>query len=282
MLHQGAGRTIVQEAALYALNHVTTPYAEFAELAAMALAQGMEAVEIRNDLDGVPLADGTPARQLREEAAEAGVAILSINALQRFDLWNAAREAEAVALATYAQQAGSASLVLCPVNDHDDARSPSERARGLRHALTALSAILADHGITGLVEPLGFEGCALRLKQDALDAIDETRGNAAFALLHDSFHHALSGEQALFPARTGLVHISGVEEAGVPIAQLRDRHRLLVGPRDRLDTLGQIRALRRGGYAGPVSFEAFSASVHDDPDAAAALARSIAHIDTSP
>src|ERR1700712_2793707 len=196
-----------REAALYALNHITTPYADFAELAASARAQGMSGVEIRNDLDGVPLADGTPARQLRDEAAEAGIAILSINALQRFDLWNRARETEAVALAQYALQAGCASLVLCPVNDHDDARREPERAHDLRRSLAALAPILADHGITGLVEPLGFEECALRLKQDALDAIDETGTAASFALLHDSFHHVLSGEQALFPARTGLVHI---------------------------------------------------------------------------
>lgn len=227
------------------------------------------------------MADGTPARQLREAAAEAGVTILSINALQRFDLWDATREIEAAALADYARQAGAASLVLCPVNDYDDARGQAERARDLMRALTGLAPILTDHGITGLVEPLGFEQCALRLKQDALEAIDETGTEAVFSLVHDSFHHALSGERALFPARTGLVHISGVEAAGISIVQLRDRHRVLVGPRDRLDTIGQIRALRQGGYAGPLSFEAFSAEVHDDPDAAAALARSIAHLDAS-
>jgi 2-keto-myo-inositol isomerase len=144
--------------------------------------------------------------------------------------------------------------------------------------LAALAPILADHGITGLVEPLGFVECALRLKQDALDAIDETGTEARFALLHDSFHHAISGEQAIFPTRTGLVHISGVEAAGVLLEQMRDRHRVLVGPADRIDNLGQIRALRRGGYAGPFSFEAFSTEVHDDPDSQAALAASIAHL----
>jgi len=266
---------------LYALNHITTPYADFAELASFARAQGMDGVEIRNDLDGVPLSDGTPARQLRDEAAETGIAILSINALQRFDLWNATREAEAVALAAYAREANAAALVLCPVNDHGDARSRGERARDLRRALPALAGILADHGVTGLVEPLGFDECALRLKRDALDAIDETDTGAAFALLHDSFHHALSGEAELFPARTGLVHISGVEEAGLPVAQMRDRHRVLVGPHDRLDNIGQIAALRRGGYAGPLSFEAFSAQVHDDPDSAASLSRSVAYLTAS-
>lgn len=272
-----------KEAALsgpYALNHVTMPYADFAELAALAREQGMDAVEIRNDLDGVPLADGTPASQLREEAQEAGIAILSINALQRFDLWEAAREKEAVSLAAYAREAGAPALVLCPVNDGGDRRDGAERARDLRRSLRALAPILADHGLSGLIEPLGFAECALRRKQDAIDAVDETGTEAQFALLHDSFHHALSGEEAMFPARTGLVHISGIEE-DLPFGAMRDQHRVLVGPGDRLDNVGQIRALRRGGYAGPLSFEAFSAQVHDDPEHAAALARSIAYLDGS-
>ena len=263
----------------YALNHITAPYCDFAELSALARELGMHGVEIRNDLDGVPLSDGTAPALLREAAAEAGVSILSINALQRFDNWNAAREREAVQLAACARDAGAAFLVLCPVNDKTDRRSAPERARELRHSLPALARILSDHGIAGLVEPLGFAQCALRLKQDALDAIDDTGTAAQFALLHDSFHHALSGEQSLFPARTGLVHISGVEAEDVPLTAMHDGHRVLVGPRDRLDTMGQVRALREGGYVGPLAFEAFSPLVHDDPDRAAALAGSIAWLD---
>ncbi len=266
-----------KEAALYALNHITTPYADFSELASFACAQGMEAVEIRNDLDGVPLSDGTPAHELREQANEAGISILSINALQRFDLWETSREAEAVSLARYARESGAAALVLCPVNDGDDRRTQPERARDLRRSLEALAVILGDHGVAGLVEPLGFVTCVLRFKRDALDAIDEADTEDRFTLLHDSFHHALSGEAELFPARTGLVHVSGVE-ADIPLGQMRDRHRVLVGPQDRLDNPGQMRALRAGGYRGPFSFEAFAAEVHDDPDAAASLARSVAYL----
>ena len=265
----------------YALNHITAPYADFAELTALARGQGMAAVEIRNDLDGVPLSDGTPARALREQADEAGIAILSINALQRFDLWNPAREEEAVSLARYARDAGAPALVLCPTCDRDDRRAPLERAADLRRALKALAGILADHGIGGLVEPLGFVQCALRRKGDAVDAIDDTGTAACFSLLHDSFHHVLSGETALFPTRTGLVHISGVEDDDIPIGRMLDRHRVLVGPRDRLDNVGQIRALRQGGYAGPLSFEAFASSVHDDPGHVAALAGSVAYLEAS-
>ena len=273
-----------EEAALsgpYALNHVTTPYADFAELSAFARRQGMAAVEIRNDLDGVPLSDGTPAHVLREQAGEADVAIRSINALQRFDLWNPDREDQAVALARTARDAGAAALVLCPACDRDDRRRAADRAGDLRRALKALAGVLGDHGVAGLVEPLGFAECALRRKGDALDAIDDTGTAACFSLVHDTFHHVVSGETALFPARTGLVHISGVEADDIPVARMRDLHRVLVGPRDRLDNAGQVRALRQGGYAGLLSFEAFAASVHDDPDPVAALAASVAYLDAS-
>ncbi len=49
-------------------------------------------------------------------------------------------------------------------------------------------------------------------------------------------------------------------------------------PSDRLDNLGQIRALLAGGYAGPFSFEPFSPNVHTLADPAAALADSMAFI----
>ena len=281
---RGRSGEVSEEVALsapYALNHITMPYADFAELAASARAHGMRAVEIRNDLDGVPLSDGTPALALREQADEAGVSILSINALQRFDLWNPAREEEAVSLARYARDAGAAALVLCPACDRDDRRTPPERAADLRRALRAMAVILTDHGIAGLVEPLGFAQCALRRKRDALDAIDDTGSGACFSLLHDSFHHVLSGETEFFPARTGLVHISGIEDDDVPVGRMLDLHRVLVGRRDRLDNVGQIRALRQGGYGGPLSFEAFASRVHDDPDPVAALAASVAYLDAA-
>nr|WP_321986820.1 TIM barrel protein [uncultured Lichenicoccus sp.] len=229
----------------------------------------------RHRLDGLPIADGTQATELREQAAEAGGSILSINAAQRFDQWNRAREAEAVALAAFARDAGVAALVLCPTNSPDDARNAGERHRDLRRALAGLAPVLADHGIIGLVEPLGFAGSALRCKRDALDAIDELGLEGRFALLHDSFHHAISGEQEIFPGRTGLVHVLGVEDPVVVVERMRDAYRVLVGSADRLGNLAQLRALIAGGYAGPISLEVFSSQVHDAEDAPAALERSL-------
>ncbi len=262
----------------FALNHIVAPHRRFADLAALARSLGMDAVEARNDLPGVEIEDGTPAARVRGEAEAAGVAVLSINALQRFNLWDRAREADAAALAAYARDCGARALVLCPLNARDDRRGEAERRADLQRALAALKPILLDHGLTGLVEPLGFEESSLRLKRTALDAIDAVDGGRAFAVLHDTFHHHLAGEAEMFPERTGLVHVSGVEDPGLSRADMRDGHRVLVGRGDRLGNLEQIRALLRGGYAGPLSFEPFARSVQDLDDPALALRESIAFI----
>ena len=162
--------------------------------------------------------------------------------------------------------------MLCPVNDPADARSQDLRAHALRTALTALAPILRSCGITGLIEPLGFPESALRTKRAALDAIDATAASDTFALLHDTFHHFLSGETDLFPAATALVHVSGVVDRSLPVASIRDMHRVLVTDDDRLGTIAQLRALLAGGYNGSVSIEPFAPGVDHDTDLQACLA----------
>jgi 2-keto-myo-inositol isomerase len=262
----------------FALNHVTLLNRRFVDFARVARALGIAEVEIRNDLPGVEIIDGTPGDAMRRQAETAGVRIATINALQRFDDWNDVRANEAAALACYARVCGAEAVVLCPVNSRDDQRSPTERAAGLRQALAALAPILAAEGVRGLVEPLGFPQSALRTKRAALEAIDEVAGSQAFALVHDTFHHFLAGETGIFPERTGLVHVSGVVDRSLARAAIEDRHRLLVSPEDILGTVDQVSALVSGGYRGLVSMEAFAPSVHADTDVTASLATSFAQL----
>jgi 2-keto-myo-inositol isomerase len=262
----------------FALNHIAAPRRRFAAFLDLARELGIRAVEIRNDLPGVEIADGADPAQVRREAEGRGVEILSINALYPFDVWNADRAEAAERLAGYASACGAKALVLCPLNSAEDARSEAQRAEGLRAALEALLPILERHAVDGLVEPLGFAESALRTKRAAVDAIDEVGASARFKVLHDTFHHFLAGEREIFPERTGLVHISGVEDTGLAHAAIRDEHRVLVGPGDRLGNAGQIRALLRAGYAGPYSFEPFARSVHELGDPASALRESIAFL----
>jgi 2-keto-myo-inositol isomerase len=261
----------------YAINHMVAPRRTFAGLIELATELGLGQVEIRNDIAGVPISDGTPAGRLREEAEAAGVRILSINALQRFNDWSDERAGEAAALARYAQDCGAEALVLCPVNDTGYRLSERERQVNLRHALRAIAPILEDAGIIGLVEPLGFAASSLRLKADAVEAIEEQGLGERFRIVHDTFHHHLAGEVRMFPEWTGLVHISGVED-DLPLDRLRDEHRVLVGANDRSDALLQILALMEG-CDGPYSFEPFAASVHATREIAGALESSMHWID---
>ncbi|MBV8522414.1 MAG: TIM barrel protein, partial [Acetobacteraceae bacterium] len=193
-----------------------------------------------------------------------------------FDLWDEERAAEAAALAAYARECGAKMLVLCPVNSWDDRRDTATRQADLRRALGQLAPVLSRAQLIGLVEPLGFAESSLRFKRDAVKAIDEVGMSETFALVHDTFHHFLAGETELFPERTGLVHISGVEDRTVARAEIRDGHRVLIGQADMLDNVGQVRALLRGGYPGLFSFEPFAESVQRLGDIAPALKESMA------
>jgi 2-keto-myo-inositol isomerase len=260
----------------YAINHMVAPRKSIAELIALASALRLDAIEIRNDVPGQALEDDP--EKVRDLAKRAKVRILSINALQRFNEWGDARAAEARALARYAQDCGAGMLVLCPVNDASFRPSEAERQGGLREALRALAPILAEAGIMGAIEPLGFETSSLGLKAEAVEAILDVGESDRFRIVHDTFHHYLSGEPHLLPEWTALVHISGVDQ-DLPLAALRDPHRVLVGPNDRLGNIAQIAALLAGGYGGPFSFEPFAASVQASQDIAGALDASMHFID---
>jgi 2-keto-myo-inositol isomerase len=261
-----------------ALNHIATAQLRLIPFLDLARSLGVRKVEIRNDLPGVEIADGTQPATVRREAEARGIEILTINALYPFDVWTPERVERADYLAGYAAACGAKALVLCPLNTVEDARSPSERAADLRSALAGLKPILERHGIMGLVEPLGFPESALRTKRAAVDAIDELGAGDRFQILHDTFHHYLAGEKELFPERTGLVHISGVEDTSLAIDKTRDEHRVLVGPADLIDNIGQIRALHTGDYAGPFSLEPFSPAVHALADPAGAIRQSFEFI----
>ncbi len=259
-----------------ALNHRVAPSAPLGDFFDLAVALGIREVEIRNELPGTAIADGTPPDTVRREAEARGLTILTINALYPFNIWTDGRATQAAELIDYAAACGAKAIVMCPLNDASYRAADAERLGALREALRALVPLLRDAGIVGLVEPLGFPESSLRLKREALEGIDAVDGADVFRLVHDTFHHHVAGEVEIFPARTGLVHVSGVVDPDVVIDAMKDAHRVLVDADDRLDNLGQIRELTAGGYAGPLSFEPFADSVSNAPDIRAALTDSIA------
>lgn len=262
----------------FSLNRMSAPRILFDQYVALCRRLGVDAIEIRNDLDGVEIDDGTPAAAVRAAAEAGGVTILTINALQRFEQWNAERADEATALADYAAQCGARALVLCPTNSRDDGRGAHARHADLVHALKALKPILAQRGLLGFIEPLGFEECALRRKSDAVKGIYAAAGESVFRLVHDTFHHHLAGEDIFFPDLTGLVHISGVDESDLTVDRMRDGHRVLVGGADRLGNLRQLRELLARGYRGAFSFEPFAREIAEATDIEHRLRASMAFI----
>jgi 2-keto-myo-inositol isomerase len=260
----------------FALNHMTVARLSFRELVALAKALGCVGIEVRNDLPQ-PLFDGMPPAEGGAFVRDAGLRLLAVAEVKRFNDWSPDKEAEALALLRIAKAAGAEAVSLIPRNDNLGLGN-GERQANLRVALKALKPMLEDHNLVGMVEPLGFEICALRYKSEAVEGIEAVSGKGRFKLVHDTFHHTLAHGGRFFPEHTGIVHVSGVVDQEVGISDMRDPHRVLVTKGDRLGNLEQIAALQAAGWTGPVSFEAFAPEVHALADPHAALQASMAHM----
>ena len=258
----------------FSLNHMAAPKLGYAAFFDLALRLGVAAVEIRNDIPSA-LMGNKNARMIGKMARDNGVTIVTVNALQRWNQWDKKKADEAKKLAEYTALTGAKALILVPTNDTKFKPEEKARLEGLRVALDALKGILKDHGLLGLVEPLGFVECSLRLKREALAAIDDVGGAKRFKVTHDTFHHFVAGETEMFADRTGLIHVSGVVDRKYKASTMRDPQRVLVDKRDMIDNRSQVKKLVAGGYKGYVSFEPFSSTVHGSKQIARDLARSM-------
>jgi len=261
-----------------ALNHMAVPGLRWDAFLGLARDLGCVGVEFRNDLPGA-LFDGDTPATVGAKAKANGLRILALAEVKRFNDWSDAKRAEARDLMAIAVACGAEAVSLIPRND-GLGRGNGERQANLRVALRELLPMLEEHGLIGLVEPLGFEACALRHKSEAVEAIEALGATGRFKLVHDTFHHTLAGAGPVFAAHTGIVHISGVTDPNLAVSEMRDEHRVLVDRDDRLGNIAQIEELRTSGYAGPISFEPFSPKVHAFTDPQAALAGSFDFIST--
>lgn len=259
-----------------ALNHMAVPGLRWDAFLDLARALGCIGVEFRNDL-AVPLFNGHAPAEVRRRAHTYDLRILALAEVKAFNDWSDAKHAEAEALMQIAVACGAEAISLIPRNDGLGCGN-GERQANLRVALRELQPMLAAHGLAGLIEPLGFEVCALRHKAEAVEAIEALGATDTFRLVHDTFHHTLAGGGPIFAAHTGIVHISGVTDPSLAISEMRDEHRVLVNRDDRLGNVAQIEALQLAGYTGPISFEPFAPSVHAFTDPARELAGSFRFI----
>ena len=263
----------------FSLNHMVAPKLGYAEFFDLARHLGVNAVEIRNDIPSA-LMGNKNAKMIGKLAKDKGITIINVNALQRWNQWSKAKSDEAKRLAEYTSHTSAKNLILVPTNDKKFRPSTNERLDGLRNALAALKDILKDNGLIGCVEPLGFEECSLRLKAEAIDAIDDIGGAKRFKVTHDTFHHYVADEDDVFASHTGLIHVSGVTDKKYTRDTMRDVQRVLVDAHDMIDNKGQVQRLIKAGYKGCISFEPFAPEVHKSKQIARDLARSMDYLES--
>ncbi len=249
---------------ILSINSIMRPKSSVTDFIRFSHHIGFSAVELRNDLPDPRIYGSESAEEIKTVSVENGVNILTVNALQRFndpDLIEQ-KKGELDKMIITAAGINCPMIVLCPVNDPEDNRSDEEQYKDLKAALIAYAPLLEKEGMTGLVEPLGFSICSIRTKAQAVNAIRETDLSSTYKITHDTFHHYLSGETEVFPAETGLIHVSGVLP-GKEKKDITDDDRILVTSEDCMSNREQVKTLINGGYSGPVSYEAFSPEVQN-------------------
>jgi len=270
----------------FAINRIAAPSLTLAQFYDLAAELGVRKVELRNDLGAGDIIDGLKNAEAAALASSRGIEVISINALQKFNLasMRAKASGELERLLELAAAIGCTSIVLCPNNDAADARRPALRAAETIDALAAFGPLFAEVGILGYIEPLGFAISSLASLVLAQEAIRKS-GFSCYRVVHDTFHHYIGPEdQAILGGvydvrNTGLVHVSGVE-VDLPADEYRDEHRVLVGPADRMKSREQMLRLDELGYSGDYSFEPFSPVVQrlGRTELVAAFRKSLAYL----
>ncbi|MFO1202518.1 MAG: TIM barrel protein [Tabrizicola sp.] len=264
----------------FAMNRTCAPQMPLDAFITLATTVGVQAVEIRNDIEGREFHDGTPAAEVRARLQDAGLEVASVNALQRFNEWTPTRAKEAEAIISFAAALGAPGVVLCPVHNEDHGWSAAEAEKNLRDGLRQLKPILQAHGVTGYVEPLGMKGSTMKRQDMAVAAVGDIDGRDTYQLCYDTFQFFRCGDTQLVPERIGLAHMSGIARTDLAPGELTEPDRGLIFVGDRVGNIAQLRALKAAGYEGFVSMEPFSPQVQRDPDLAAHLQASLEYVAT--
>ena len=248
----------------FGLNRIIAPAMGLKEFFEFAASVGIQKVELRNDMANPDPVDNLKPLDAAKMARDAGIEIITINALQKFNLAEARARAtkELDALLKLCNAIRCGAVVLCPNNDPNDKRTADQRKTETIDALKAFGGMFTSNGSLGYVEPLGFGISSLDSLLTAQECIQKS-GYSCYRTVHDTFHHhigpddqkILGKDYAVF--NTGLVHISGVE-SDIPTSDYRDEHRVMVGAADRMKSKEQVKLLDKLGYKGIFSFEPFS------------------------
>ena len=253
----------------FCLNRMICPHLDIKKFFQLTVDLGLNKIELRNDLPGSRIIDNYSIEQINDFSKEYHIKILTINALQKFNLPTSFTKTikELKKLINISKTIGCIAIVLCPNNDVNDKRSSQQIFKDTVVALKLFSPLFLDNGLLGYIEPLGFKESSIRSLIIAMKAIQES-DCPNYKIVYDSFHHFIGPDtfemlkNSYDISYTGLLHLSGVEN-NLPINQLSDDDRVLITEKDRLKNREQLKILLELGYLGEISFEPFAKKIQN-------------------
>ncbi|CQD41089.1 TIM barrel protein [Yersinia mollaretii] len=269
----------------FCINRKIAPHLSIESFFRLVNKCGLNKVELRNDMPSGKVADELTTAQLNTLADEFEIEIVTINALQSFNLpeHRSALLQKTEEMLKQAQEIHCHGVILCPNCSANDRRSAEQKEQDTLDALLLLAPLFKKYQITGLVEPLGFGISSLRSHLLAQSIIRKSA--APYKIVLDTFHYYLSDiAQAEFDAlievnTIGLVHLSGVEETRLK-STLTDEDRIMLSEEDKLNSKQQVNNLERLGYQGIYAFEPFSSQLNtwSEADIEREIRQSIAYL----
>src|ERR1700732_840270 len=124
---------------LLCLNRIVKPQIPLEEFLKFTADLGIKYVEVRNDFTDKGILDGLQDTVLQKAFKDTGIKVLTINALYPFDDARVLKGniEKLTGLIAEAQRINCPQIVLCPLNDANDKRTPAQRADELATALNA-------------------------------------------------------------------------------------------------------------------------------------------------
>ncbi len=252
----------------FGLNGATTgEHVDIATDIRVAGDAGYQAVELRDTKIERYLGSGGTLSALRSMLRDAGVEVLSINALEDSTLRSGARLDEILArcrvFCEWARALEAPYVVAVPSflpQGATGSARPDEPAirRQTAAALAAMAGVARGHGVKVGFEFLGFRACSVSTLDAARRILDEV-GDPIVGLVVDTFHFYAGGSRledldGFDGSRIFVVHVDDAE-AGDP-AGLGDAQRLLPGD-GAIPLRAIIARLEAAGYGGAYSLELF-------------------------
>ena len=102
----------------FSLNHILSPSLSIKNFIKLSKKTGTQNIEIRNDLPNIKIVNEDPYL-IKKISTKLKIKILTINALQKFNIWNKEREEELLFLCNFAKKCNCKGIVLVPLNTGD-------------------------------------------------------------------------------------------------------------------------------------------------------------------